>query len=256
MNRIQNLVEDALDWSANPARPLDSPAAIPAESSDAAPCIFTPQHYEPNYAYPLVVWLHGPDDDQRQVAQVMPLVSLRNYVAVGPRGTAVSPSGEGYTWCQEPDHVVEAEQRVFEAVSAARRKLNVAAGRIYLAGYDCGGTMALRIALNQPHWFAGVLSVGGPFPTSLRPLARLNELRGMEIFLATGRHSQRYPEPEVCRTLRLLHSAGMSVNLRQYPCGDEVTSDTLADMDRWIMEQISSTQPATADPASHYSRRK
>src|SRR5437016_9189131 len=61
---------------------LGSPAA-----REETHCIFTPLHYERNYAYPLIVWLHGPRDNERQVAQVMPLVSMRNYIAVGPRGT-------------------------------------------------------------------------------------------------------------------------------------------------------------------------
>ena len=47
--------------------------------------LFAPLHYEPNYAYPLVIWLHGPGDDERQLLRVMPLVSMRNYVSVGPR---------------------------------------------------------------------------------------------------------------------------------------------------------------------------
>jgi phospholipase/carboxylesterase len=186
----------------------------------------------------------------------MPLVSLRNYVAVAPRGTEPAGQAEGYSWRQDPEHVTEAEQRVLQAIAAARRSLNIASHRIYLAGYDAGGTMALRIALNQPHWFAGVASIGGAFPTNMRPLARIKELRGLQILLATGRHSRRYPESQVCRTLRLLHSAGMSVNLRQYPCGDEVTADTFADLDRWIMEQVASTAPASADQASHSSRGK
>ncbi|REK15924.1 MAG: hypothetical protein DWQ37_08925 [Planctomycetota bacterium] len=256
MNRIQNLVDDALDWSAIPAPSVELPLTSTCSPSGPTHCLFTPEHYEANYAYPLIVWLHGPDDDERQVAQVMPLVSLRNYVAVGPRGTDAAESGIGYQWSQNADGVAEAERRVMAAVAAARRAFNIAPGRIYLAGYDCGGTMALRIALNQPRWFAGVLSISGAFPTTGRPLARLNELRGSEIFLATGRHSKQYPEHEVCRTLRLLHAAGMSVNLRQYPCDDEVTSDMLADMDRWIMEQVSSLQPAAASQQGHYSRRK
>jgi hypothetical protein len=38
--------------------------------------------------------------------------------------------------------------------------------------------------------------------------------------------------------LRLLHSAGCTVALRQYPGCDEVTTDMLADMDRWLMDLV------------------
>ena len=112
------------------------------------------------------------------------------------------------------------------------------------------------IALNEPRRFAGVLSIGGEFPTTLRPLAQLREARRLKVFLATGRQSRNYPEHEVCRHLRLMPAAGISLNLRLYPCGDDVTTDMLADMDRWIMEQVASGQPVACDQPSYPSRGK
>ena len=66
--------------------------ALAQTDEQDAHCIVTPLHYERNYAYPLVVWLHGPGGDERQVTRVMPLVSSRNYAAVGPRGTIADSS--------------------------------------------------------------------------------------------------------------------------------------------------------------------
>ncbi|MEX0977254.1 MAG: PHB depolymerase family esterase [Pirellulales bacterium] len=255
MNRFQYLLDDKVDFSLIPAPPVTEPAAPPSDRENPY-CLFTPQHYERNYAYPLIVWLHGPDDDQRQVTRVMPLVSLRNYVAVGPRGTCTTSVAGGYGWSQESDEIAVAEERVLAAVAAARRWLNIAPSRIYLAGYACGGTMALRVALSDPRRYAGALSIGGAFPTTLRPLSQLHAARRLNVFLAACRHSRQYPEREVCDHLRLLHSAGISVNLRLYPGDDDVTADMLADMDRWIMEQVAAEQPAAQDPASHPSRRK
>jgi phospholipase/carboxylesterase len=113
--------------------------------------------------------------------------------------------------------------------------------------------MALRLALGSPDYFAGVLSIGGGLPTTARPLARLHEVRGLNVFLATGRESAAYPESEVCANLRLLHAAGMSLNLRLYPGGDDVTTGMLADMDRWIMEHVAAQQPAAQDQPSRNS---
>jgi phospholipase/carboxylesterase len=256
MNRIQRLMVDDVDLALIPECDAGLPADAALPCTEHPQCLFTPQHYERNYAYPLVVWLHGPDDDERQVTRVMPLVSLRNYVGVGPRGTRATSVPGGYCWAQEPDDVALAEERVMSAIAVARRRLNIARKRVYLAGYACGGTMALRLALRDPRRFAGVLSIGGNFPTTQRPLARLHEARELAVFLATGRHSRRYPEHEVCRNLRLLHSAGMSLNLRIYPCADDVTTDMLADMDRWIMEQLAAAEPAAQDQPSHHPGRK
>ncbi len=250
MNRIQYLLDDDADLEPFPAAPVAPSVLAPADGENPH-CIFTPQHYERNYAYPLVVWLHGPDDDERQVNRVMPLVSLRNYVAVGPRGTHASQVPGGFRWSQDADAIALADQRVQRSVAAVRRRLHIAPGRIYLAGYECGGTMALRLALHRPKAYAGVLSIGGALPEGLQPFRRLHELRNLNVFLATGRYSQQYSERKVCRNLRLMHAAGMSLNLRQYPCGDEVTTEMLSDMDRWIMEQVAATCPAAQDQPSH-----
>ena len=115
--------------------------------------------------------------------------------------------------------------------------------RVFLAGFDGGGTMAFRVAMNQPYRFAGVISLCGAFPTGRTPLARLPEARQLAVFLAAGRHSSQYGENQVCNDLRLLHTAGVSITLRLYPCGHEISPQMLADVDRWIIEQITSASP-------------
>jgi phospholipase/carboxylesterase len=196
-------------------------------------------HYEPNYAYPLVVWLHGTASNEHELRQVMPLVSMRNYVGVAPRGTWNDPRRRGrYGWRQTCDAIEAAESRIAECVSLAEQKFNIHAKRIFLAGRGSGGTMALRVGWNQPHRFAGVVAFNGPLPTRLSPLRRVNELRQVPCFLATSRDSRAYPASRVCRDLRLLHAAGCTVALRQYPGGDGLTSNMLADLDHWLMELV------------------
>lgn len=206
-------------------------------SGRAPYALFGPLHYEANYAYPLIVWLHGPGDSEAQLRRVMPLISLRNYVAVAPRGTADWSAG-GYSWRQTDEHILAADERVAECIEAARGKFNIAPDRVFLAGYGCGGTMAFRVALRQPRRIAGVLSLGGPFPSGRSPLAQLEAARRLSVFLACSRQSQQYPTAIVCNDLRLLHTAGMSIVLREYPGDDGLTSQLLADVDRWVMEQV------------------
>ena len=78
---------------------------------------FAPLHYEPGYAYPLVVWLHGDGGDERQVRHVISKVSLRNYVAIAPRGTSAMPADDdGYCWQQTAEAIEQAESRIFDCV--------------------------------------------------------------------------------------------------------------------------------------------
>ena len=74
------------------AVPSELPAvgsAVYSPSTRGTDCaLFAPLHYEKNYAYPLIVWLHGPGGDEGQLKRIMPCISTRNYAAVAPRGTA------------------------------------------------------------------------------------------------------------------------------------------------------------------------
>jgi phospholipase/carboxylesterase len=197
---------------------------------------FAPIHYEPGYAYPLVIWLHSAEGDEQQIRQVMPKLSMRNYVAIAPRGTCeIRTDRLSYAWRQSADSIDEAESRVLDCIQIASERFNVNAKRVFLAGVGCGGTMALRTAWNHPGRFAGVASVGGGLPLQGRPLRNVNTLRALPCFVASGRTSKHYPEAEVCRDLRLMHSAGCTVALRQYPCGDDLTTTMLEDLNRWIM---------------------
>lgn len=206
---------------------------------------FLPLHYEKNYSYPLLIWLHSDSDDQRQLQRVMPLISMRNYVAVAPRGNCID-GGEkrSFGWQQTPRAIELSEQSVLDCVELARDRFNVAPKRIFVAGYRSGGTMALRLGLQNPEIFAGALSVGGPFPQGNAPLLHLDRARQLPLFIAQGRQSESYPISQACEELRLFHAAGMCVTLRQYPGGDELTTKILSDMDDWLMEQVTG-QPSS-----------
>lgn len=210
-------------------------------SQDTIHALFAPRLYTPGYEYPLIVWLHGQGSDERQLRLIMPLVSMQNFVAVAPRGVCIKVKKnkkEVYGWPYSYEQLPQIEQNIFDAIDAASRKYHISPRKIFLAGFDCGGTMAFRVALSHPQHFAGILSICGAFPNCRTPFANLSLARKLPIFLSVGRDSTQYPANEVCENLRLLHAAGMTVTLRQYPCGHELASLMLADVNRWIMEQI------------------
>lgn len=248
MNRLQQRAK-----AIGPSSPLTVQVemagfAIP-DYHDVPHALFAPLHYEPNYSYPLLVWLHGPNDDERQLQRIMPSLSMRNYVAVGPRGnTQVQQSNGGYSWRDSADSAAIAEQYVFEAIDAARSRFNIAPQRIFLGGLEAGGTLAYRVAAQNPERFAGVLSVGGGFPLSRQPFASLNVLRRVPVFIAHGRDAELYPVDQLCEDLRLMHCAGLSITVRQYPCGDELNSQMLRDMDGWMMEIVTGTSSQPRPP--------
>jgi len=176
---------------------------------------------------------------------------------VAPRGFHAGEGESGRSrldWPQTDEHIEETERRVFLAVDAARRKCNVSGERIFIAGFGSGGTMAFRVAMDHPRRFAGVLSLCGGFPHGGNPLARLTSARRLPLFLAFGRDSVAYPPHQACDDLRLFHAAGMAVALRQYPCAQELSEQMLRDVDRWIIEQVTSSGDPPAGANDFWAR--
>ena len=212
--------------------------------------LLAPMHYEANYAYPVVVWLHSDGGDEKQLLRVMPHISMRNYVGLGVRASLPCDGRRGYQWQQTPQSILTAESRVQEAIAAAKAKFNVNSDRIFVAGHEAGGTMAYRLALRSPHSYAGALSVGGAFPLGHMPLLNLQSLRDLPLFLAYCRDSETYSEGNLCDELPLFHAATLKVAIRQYPCGDELTTQMLADMDAWMMERVTGIPSCTEESAA------
>lgn len=204
----------------------------------AAHCCFSPIHYEERYAYPLIVWLHGPESNEEEVQQVMPMVSARNHVAIAPRGTQQSDRDRGaYTWDNSSAGIVDAVERVESCIEIASNQFNIHPERVFLAGHSTGGTLAMRLALEYPDLVAGAVSLGGPMPRGNRPFKRINEVRKMPLMLSVS-PCENFPLEEVMDDLRLLHFAGCSLALRLYPEGDDLTTTMFADLDSWIMEKF------------------
>lgn len=223
-----------------------------SETGAARVALFAPLHYEENYAYPLLIWLHGPGENELQLRRVMPLMSLRNYVGIGLCGTMPDThvgQPAAYTWSQQPAHVSQAAERMAAGIALACQRFNIHPQRIFLAGFAAGGTMAYRLALLQPDCFAGVLSLCGEFPRRQGALRRFQAARRLAVFVGCGRYSTAYSDAMAAEDLRLLYAAGMQVELRQYPCGQELCPAMLEDMDRWIMAHVTGEAAAGAVPS-------
>jgi phospholipase/carboxylesterase len=237
MNRLSPLSGQGSLAPTSTSGPLEKSIAT-VSSAGFEHVIFAPLHYEKNYAYPLIIWFHGPGADERQLLRLMPLVSMRNYLAVAPRAPWGGGTRDGYCWRNQPRDTALAAQLAFDCVDACAARYHVDRQRVFLAGYQCGGEMALRIAMRHPQRIGGAISIGGAFPRDGCPLSNLAAIRKLPILIAEGQDSQRYPVDQLCQDLRLFHAASLWITIRQYPCGDEIHQRMLADMNVWIMEQV------------------
>lgn len=199
---------------------------------------FSPICYEANYAYPLLVWLHDDGEDETQMLRLMPQVSRRNYVALGLRAEGPKSGRPGFCWGDAPEHLERAEDELFTAIKAARRRWHVHSERVFLVGVGGGAAAAFWWALRYPDRFAGVAALNGTFPPSrLTPLCRWLDCRRLAIFLSAGcRHAPT--RERLLATHRLLYTAGLSMTVHSYACGPEVVPAMLADLDRWVVDRL------------------
>lgn len=230
--------------------------------------LFFPLHYEAGYAYPLLVWLHGCGGDERQVMRVMPKLSMRNYVAVAPQGFPQVPEKENccsttqassnvwnsldvtsiingsvrpkvqFDWTETDEALSEAEQRIFDCITVAKKRANIASDRVFLAGFGSGGTLAMRLGLLYPESFGGVASLGGNFPKAQNVMNRWTATRDLAVFLGFGQNSTTFSPNDACQVLKLLHTAGIPTISREYACGQELVPQMLQDLNHWMMNLV------------------
>jgi len=203
---------------------------------------FLPTGYEPNYPYPLLVFLHGHGGCETQVLRLAPRLSRRNFICIGLRGLQpLKPGRKGrrrFSWATENRSDSLIEDYVFEAVEQTRRNYHVHSERIYLAGVCEGATLAYRLGLAYPDRFAGLISLNGAMPRGNRPLARWPEVRDLRVFIGHGYANAFTPLTTAREDHRLLYTAGLSVALHTYPTTHRLHRDMLRDVNRWIIEGL------------------
>ncbi len=243
-----------------------------SQASTLVEARFIPRQYEPNYAYPLLVLLHGRGGDEDQLVRAMPALSWRNYVGLGLRGPETILKRErlvGYGWGAEferpdrlkarattpvsegeivrrmlsdatPEIFDRLEVALFEAILQTRRLLHVHSERIFLVGCGEGAAVAYWLGLTFPERFAGIVAINGWLPVGLRPLGRLKACRELPVLVVHGAWNSKVPLDEARRSVAILRAGGLSVAFQSYPSSNRLTSPMLADVDSWIMTHCAS----------------
>ncbi|MFM7292436.1 MAG: alpha/beta hydrolase [Planctomycetia bacterium] len=193
--------------------------------------LFTPLGHEPGYDYPLLVWLPdaaGASDAGRpfDLGRVMKRVSLRNFVAVQP---VIAADEEG---------AVGIDEAIWRSIERVRDRIAIHPDRIFLVGQGRGGSEAFRVACRHPREFAGVVSLGGRFPLDEGLFAQLAHVRRLPMLFCCRRSSVVEHAAHTDRTLRLFHAAGAALAMRIYPVANDLAKPVLADVNRWIMDEV------------------
>jgi phospholipase/carboxylesterase len=217
------------DFAPGPLPEDDDPAisslapVVPLEeSSRDRDHVFVPDHYEPNYAYPLLVWIQTTPWPRGGLERMMRMVSDRNYF-----GVAVPVA--------DPERL---EEQLAETFARLRRQYHLHTERVHLIGVGEGGTQALQSALNRPGWFGGVAAISSQWPAGSRMLARYDELRGKRVLFALDETDPPELIAGVQNAGRLLWTAGLQVTTVCTSGGTEPCIELLREINRWVMQGI------------------
>ncbi len=202
--------------------------------------VHLPPHYEPNYAYPLIVWLHDAEWTARELLDLMLRISPQNYLGLAVEG--LTPTNRFASGPMSPAGSLDPLDGLLETlkdvVPQMRREFHVHSERIYLAGFGDQASVALRMLLRRPEWFAGALAFGVRNTKLESALSNYDELRGKRVFLSAGVRDSRCSIADVTSSGRLLRSFGMQAVLRAYDSSESPTPKMLSDVDHWLMNGV------------------
>lgn len=210
------------------------------ETGNRPICLFLPQAYEPGYPYPLLVFLHGHGEQERQWIDAVPSLSRRNYIGIGLRGVQEIQRADGqrgYSWGGSRRCEGVIEDYVLSAVRETMRVCHVHSERIFLAGVCEGASVAYRLGLCFSDKFAGVVALNGWLPQGPLPLAHSRQSMDLGVFIGHGKNNTRVPSQRAFDAYQVLSAAGLDVSLREYPSDHEISPKMLRDIDNWLIDQ-------------------
>lgn len=185
------------------------------------PDVFVPDCYEPNYAYPLLVWLETAPVAPSRLDRRMRQISDRNYFGVS-------------IVVAEADQI---EEQLHETFLRLRRKFHLNTERVYLLGCGAAGTQALVTGLSQPGWYGGIAALSSSWPETPRLLSQYDELRGKRVLLGMSESDEAALLADAAYGARLLWSAGVHVTTLTTSGGDTHRA-LFREIDRWVMQAI------------------
>jgi len=235
-----------------PLSAKSTPTAFLAEKTvklDFPHRLFVPQSYEPNYPYPLVVWLHSDASSELELDGIMAALSIRNYIAIAPRANLKSRGHQRrYRWGTSSTDCAVAEDLVWDSVQSAVESLSIHPERIFLAGFGGGATMAQWIGLKYASQVAGVVSLSGAFPKTQRVLSNWKNARELDVLFGQRQGSNLCSDDAFLRTVKTSYQSCLNykfVQFRDEECkssSDELDSSMLECANRFMMSLVTGTE--------------
>ncbi|HEX8874331.1 MAG TPA: alpha/beta fold hydrolase [Nitrosospira sp.] len=130
---------------------------------------------------------------------------------------------------------LQESQRAVEALITREKQRGIQPGKIVLAGFSQGGTLALQAGLRYPEKLAGILVLSAylPLPQTLAAEASPAN-RATPIFMAHGVGDNVIPMILAAASRRQLDESGYIVEWHEYRMAHTVCTEELADISEWL----------------------
>ncbi|MFQ5748846.1 MAG: alpha/beta hydrolase [Planctomycetota bacterium] len=198
-----------------------------------------------------VVWLHGLGADGHDFEPIVPLLGLKEDLAVRfvfPTAPSIPVSiNMGFrmpAWYDilEPDldrridmeGVRRSEERIRQLLEREKAR-GVLAERIVLAGFSQGGVLALHLGLRHPETLAGILGLSCYLiDRDSLGTEDLGANRNTPVFLAHGTFDPMVPVSHGEQARRTLEARGYPAEWHTYPMEHQVCPEEIKAMGSWL----------------------
>jgi predicted esterase len=171
-----------------------------------------PDDFDRTRKYPLLVFLHGSDRDDRELAKVTQFLSGRDFIQI-------APFGRGTLNAFTKDN---AQTDIKEALEDVSKNYNVDMNTIILTGFSMGGYGAYRTFYETPEKYKGLAVFSGVpnlaafyFPGETHPNfledTYMKPFKGVPVFIFHGKKDLNAPFETTVELVKKLEAQGVNV---------------------------------------------
>ncbi len=187
----------------------------------------------------IVVALHGWGSNARDLASLVPLLNLPEYLFLFPDAPLTHPSAPGgfmwYDFQAGYRGLEESRQLLKEWLKSLAAETGVPFARTVLVGFSQGGAMTLDVGLNLP--LGGLVALSG----YLHPLDS-DLSHTPPVLIIHGRQDQVVPLSSAQSARKTLTQAGAKVEYHELEMGHEIQPSVLPLLHNFIQTAVSTAE--------------
>jgi hypothetical protein len=215
------------EWGDDDCLPRPDSDRVTLWSPAPGAIVALPQHHEPGYSYPLLIWLPEASQTETEAAGWLERISQRNYVGLGLRPALFHGSAPRI-----------ALDRLIRVVRRVESEVLIHAHRRYLAGVSEGGRTAIEWLVERPQSFAGAVAIDVASRPVFAARVQGDRMIGRRVLWAST-EATGIDEPPAAE-LDALRALGADVNCWQPDDLGDALTQLGRQIDGWILSAIPS----------------